>query len=50
MAWRRYLTTIRAAAGDVYGIVEDSAWKRLCEELADAGRPLTEDEPVRLIT
>jgi hypothetical protein len=49
MAWRRYLTTIRAAGPEAYAFVEESAWRRLREELEAAGRPLTEDEPVRLL-
>lgn len=49
MAWRRYLTTIRAADAETYAVVEESSWARLREELAAAGRPLTEDVPVRLL-
>jgi HSP20 family molecular chaperone IbpA len=44
MAWRKYLTTIRAAPVELYDIVEDSAWSRLCKgarggETTDAGGP-----------
>lgn len=49
MAWRRYLTTIRAADAETYALVEESAWARLREELEAAGRPLPEDVPVRLL-
>ena len=49
MAWRRYLTRVRAADAETYAVVEESAWARLREELVAAGRPLTEDVPVRLL-
>jgi hypothetical protein len=37
MAWRRYLTTVRASDPAVYEVVEESAWQRLCRELEAAG-------------
>jgi hypothetical protein len=49
MAWRRYLTTTRAADGKSYAAVEESAWERLGEELAAGGRPLSDDVPVRVL-
>lgn len=39
MAWRRYLTMVQAADPTVYAVVEESAWRRLHEELAAAGQP-----------
>jgi hypothetical protein len=49
LAWRRYLTTVRAADSETYAVVEESAWTRLRDELAAAGRPLTEDVPLRVL-
>lgn len=37
MAWRRYLVTVRASSPETYEIVEETAWERLADELADAG-------------
>jgi hypothetical protein len=37
MAWRRYLLTVQASSRATYEVVEESAWKRLAEELSGAG-------------
>jgi len=50
MAWRRYLTTVRAADPHTYDVVEESAWRRLREELAAAGPPPNVAEPLVPIT
>jgi hypothetical protein len=39
MAWRRYLTSVRASDPGSYEVVEASAWERLQEELDTASRP-----------
>lgn len=49
MAWRRYLMTVRAADPEWYTLVEESAWERLRDELAAAGRPLGGDAPARIL-
>ena len=40
MAWRRYLTSVRAGAPGEYEIVEERAWEGLLEDLASVGAPL----------
>jgi hypothetical protein len=39
MAWRRYLTATRASSSTTYPIIEEAAWLRLQEDLAQFGSP-----------
>lgn len=45
MAWRRYLIATRASSSAEYSVVEEGAWRRLREDLARVGSPLSSDQP-----
>ena len=34
MAWRRYLTATRASSSSTYPVIEEAAWTRLLDDLA----------------
>jgi hypothetical protein len=40
VAWKRYLTAVRACSSELYEQTEELAWRRLVGELARLGRPL----------
>jgi hypothetical protein len=46
MAWRRYLTATRASRPAAYPIMEEAAWRRLQEDLAGVGPPISSDRSV----
>lgn len=47
MAWRRYLTRVRACDPARYEAVEERAWESLVDDLASVGAPLaTESHPL----
>jgi hypothetical protein len=48
MAWRRYLTIVRASDPATYAVTEESAWDRLQEELADAEQPLAGERELQI--
>ncbi len=43
MAWRRYLTRVRAGEPGDYDAVEERAWASLLDDLESVGAPLEAD-------
>jgi len=44
MAWRRYLTPVRAGDAAAYEATKEPAWAGLLEDLASVGAPLEREE------